>query len=182
MSETIVLCCDVSGSMSTDWHAISRLDALKSAISALLAESNSRFTRYAIVAYSEKVETKQKPTNNFATVIASVNNFSTGGGTNIALGLRTSLAYEPNRIILISDGESDHHPALAVAETARLSNVKVDTIFVGEIESYYSGKELLEEIAKITNGVFQFCKDPKDLESAYCQLESRNYLQLTHQV
>lgn len=74
-----------------------------------------------------------------------------GGGTNLEAALRYAKISDLDgvRFIVISDGQPDDpDAALRIAKTYRN---KIDTIYVGS-ESYPSGREFLEQLARMSGG------------------------------
>ncbi len=96
-----------------------------------------------------------------------------GGGTNIALALRTALAaqnggHEPHLVLLLTDGQSDSESALRVA-AADTGDARVFTLGLGPgVE-----KPLLSRMAAMKRGSFTYIESPEAIEQRIGRLFDR---------
>lgn len=175
--EHICLCLDHSGSMGiTMEHSIqTRQHCLAEAVQAIIGVSSEESTLYSVVSFESQARLACDKTSNFLALCARVW-LSPCGGTNMADGLSLAIQQAPKRIILLSDGQPDSPDrALAVADTAAVLGIKIDTVSIGE-----AGDALMKEIAKRTGGVWRRCTSPEQLAQHFMQLETRARLALEH--
>ena len=194
----IVLCIDVSGSMTAQDLTPNRLEAAKNVAVDFV---NKRLTdRIAIVIFSGESFTQCPLTTDHATLISAIENIRNGlleDGTSIGSGLGTSVdrlrtSKSKSRIvILLTDGENNGgliDPQTA-KEIAKAFQIKVYTIGVGT-DGYapqpvntpmgvvmQQGKvsideKLLKEIAKETGGKYFRAKDNTGLSGIYDEINS----------
>ncbi len=74
------------------------------------------------------------------------------GGTNPAKALKRALEFEPHAIFLLSDGEFDLRPTLAVLQEHLRAKTVIHTVALGSPE----GQPMLSAIAELTGGTYQF--------------------------
>lgn len=190
----IILCIDVSGSMTAQDLAPNRLEAAKSVAIDFI---NKRVAdRIGIVIFSGESFTQCPLTTDRKVLISSVENITNGlleDGTAIGAGLGTSIdrlrisQAKSKVVILLTDGENNSglvDPKTA-KEIARTFAIKVYTIGVGTTEGYarqpvqtpmgiiYQNtkvsidEKLLTEIAAATGGKYFRAKDNDGLTKIY---------------
>lgn len=175
--EHICLCLDHSGSMGMTMPGTlnTRQQCLAEAVQAIVGVSSEDATYYSIVAFESQARLHVDKTTNFL-ALCSKAWLQPAGGTNMRDGLSLAIQQAPKRIILLSDGEpSDPEGVYAIADTAALLGIKIDTVSIGE-----SGDALMQEIARRTGGTWQRCSTPEALAQHFMRLETRAYLQLEH--
>jgi Ca-activated chloride channel family protein len=96
--------------------------------------------------------------------IAYIARLAEGGGTDIALALRTALAAQhegrrPRVILFLTDGQSSAPEALQAADADK-RDARIFTVGVGEGVN----QPLLARLAAAKRGHFTFIRDPNDLE------------------
>jgi hypothetical protein len=74
------------------------------------------------------------------------------GGTNPALAVKRALELEPDAIFLLSDGEFDLRPTMAVIHHFNRARTVIHTIAFGSL----AGQPMLAAIAEATGGSFRF--------------------------
>lgn len=194
----IVLCIDVSGSMTAQDLTPNRLEAAKKVAIDFV---NRRLTdRIAVVIFSGESFTQCPLTTDHRVLIAAIENIRNGlleDGTAIGSGLGTSVdrlresKSKSKVVILLTDGENNGgliDPETA-KEIAKAFQVKVYTIGVGT-DGYapqpvntpmgvvmQQGKvsideELLKEIAGETGGQYFRAKDNKGLAGIYTEIDN----------
>jgi len=194
----IVLCIDVSGSMTAQDLTPNRLEAAKNVAIDFV---NKRLTdRIAIVIFSGESFTQCPLTTDHAVLISAIENIRNGlleDGTAIGSGLGTSVdrlrtsKSKSKVVILLTDGENNGgliDPQTA-KEIAKAFQVKVYTIGVGT-DGYapqpvntpmgvvmQQGKvsideKLLKEIANETGGKYFRAKDNDGLAGIYDEINS----------
>ena len=192
----IVLCIDVSGSMTAQDLTPNRLEAAKNVAIDFV---NKRLTdRIAIVIFSGESFTQCPLTTDHAVLISAIENIRNGlleDGTAIGSGLGTSVdrlrtsKSKSKVIILLTDGENNGgliDPQTA-KEIAKAFQIKVYTIGVGT-DGYapqpvntpmgivmQQGKvsideKLLKEIANETGGKYFRAKDNEGLTGIYAEI------------
>jgi len=194
----IVLCIDVSGSMTAQDLTPNRLEAAKNVAVDFV---NKRLTdRIAIVIFSGESFTQCPLTTDHTVLISAIENIRNGlleDGTAIGSGLGTSVdrlrtsKSKSKVVILLTDGENNGgliDPQTA-KEIAKAFQIKVYTIGVGT-DGYapqpvntpmgvvmQQGKvsideKLLKEIAKETGGKYFRAKDNEGLTGIYDEINS----------
>jgi len=192
----IVLCIDVSGSMTAQDLIPNRLEAAKNVAVDFV---NKRLTdRIAVVIFSGESFTQCPLTTNHSVLISAIENIRNGlleDGTAIGSGLGTSVdrlrssKSTSKVVILLTDGENNGgliDPQTA-KEIAKAFQIKVYTIGVGT-DGYapqpvntpmgvvmQQGKvsideKLLKEIAAETGGKYFRAKDNEGLEGIYDEI------------
>lgn len=194
----IVLCIDVSGSMTAQDLTPNRLEAAKNVAIDFV---NKRLTdRIGVVIFSGESFTQCPITTDHAVLVAAIENIHNGlleDGTAIGSGLGTSVdrlrtsTAKSKVVILLTDGENNGgliDPKTA-KEIAKAYGVRVYTIGVGT-DGYapqpvntpmgvmmQQGKvtideKLLKEIAGETGGKYFRAKDNQGLENIYSEINS----------
>nr|VFK31305.1 MAG: von Willebrand factor type A domain-containing protein [Candidatus Kentron sp. MB]VFK75427.1 MAG: von Willebrand factor type A domain-containing protein [Candidatus Kentron sp. MB] len=128
----IVLLIDHSGSMG-DGPGSALDEARKAAIN--LIETTPRGFRFAIVAFDDTSLCVCPMSPRGRGLLRAIREIHSGGGTDIALGLRNAASSMPPKegtekqaVILLSDGGSAAEPALAAAEQIKADGVLLITI------------------------------------------------------
>jgi Ca-activated chloride channel homolog len=194
----IVLCIDVSGSMTAQDLTPNRLEAAKNVAIDFV---NKRLTdRMAVVIFSGESFTQCPLTTDHAVLVSAIENIRNGlleDGTAIGSGLGTSVdrlrtsESKSKLVILLTDGENNGgliDPQTA-KEIAKAFQIKVYTIGVGT-DGYaplpvntpmgvvmQNGKvsideKLLKEIATETGGKYFRAKDNRGLTGIYDEINS----------
>jgi Mg-chelatase subunit ChlD len=177
--EVVVLTLDHSGSMGSGMSVMhdsgSRSEAVCQAVEAIISVSNPALTKYGIVGFESRSYVVVEPTDRFLSILGN-NQPIAAGGTDMAGGIILAISLHPHRLILLSDGEpNSEDAALSAAKQAASCKIKIDTISVGA-----ANDALLQEIAKMTGGVWQRCDSVNDLADHFMQLETEARLQLEH--
>ena len=194
----IILCIDVSGSMTARDLTPNRLEAAKSVASDFV---NRRLTdRIGIVIFSGESFTQCPLTTDHTVLLAAIKNIRHGlleDGTAIGSGLSTSVdrirssKSKTKVVVLLTDGENNGgliDPKTA-KEIAKAFGVKVYTIGVGA-DGYASlpentpqglvtqrvkvsiDEKLLTEIATETGGKYYRAQDNEGLASIYTEIDA----------
>jgi len=194
----IILCLDVSGSMTAQDFTPNRMEAAKKVAIDFI---NSRITdRIGIVIFSGESFTQCPITTDKPVLIAAVENIHNGlleDGTSIGDGLATSVdrlrgsKSKSKVVILLTDGENNGGligPANA-KEIAKAFGVKVYTIGVGtdgyapfpiktplgvviQQQKVTIDEKLLTEIANETGARYFRAKDNAGLQNIYASIDS----------
>ncbi|ANI89544.1 aerotolerance regulator BatA [Arachidicoccus ginsenosidimutans] len=190
----IVLCFDISGSMTLRDFPPTRIDAAKEVATQFVQQRNG--DRIGIVIFSNISFTLCPVTTDYAMVLNAIQNIQSGylqdEGTAIGSGLATSvdrLQYSKAKskvVILLTDGVDfggKISPDIAT-QMAKTFGVKVYTIGIGSInaptvngqqsnpadsELVYNPK-LLQTIAQQTGGKFFQAKDKEALQEVYASI------------
>jgi Ca-activated chloride channel family protein len=156
---TVILAFDVSSSMTADDLDPTRIEAAKSAARAFVANQPSTIM-IGVVAFSNGGLIVQQPTNDQATLLATIDRLSLQGGTSLGHGIFTSLNAIAGEalaideasledgvpalkldnsssavIILLTDGENTNNPnPLDIAQLAAESGVRIYPVGIGSPE------------------------------------------------
>ncbi len=193
----IILCIDVSGSMTAQDFTPNRLEAAKKVATDFV---NRRLTdRIGVVIFSGESFTQCPLTTDHSVLVNAISNIRNGlleDGTAIGSGLSTSVdrlrsANSPSKVVLLlTDGENNGgliDPQTA-KEIARTFSVRVYTIGVGsdgyapkpiqtplgvvmEREKVSIDEKLLTEIAIQTGGRYFRAKDNEGLAEIYSNID-----------
>src|SRR4030095_5941593 len=87
---TVVLAFDVSGSMAADDLKPTRMEAAKKAALGFIERQPAR-VQICVIAFSDSGFSVQAPTNDQATLIATINRLSPQRGTSLAHGILAAL-------------------------------------------------------------------------------------------
>lgn len=168
----IAIMADISGSMaSSDGSAQSKIELLKIALGGFLNQVNFDGTSIAIYTFPLRNDGDHYSDDDGDPLLGSrhgisyrlsfdkmmlqmaVNGLSSGGGTPMHSTMQKVLDELPlTRGIIISDGEADRaDSALDYARKYAQSETIVDTVHIGTSPG---GEKLLQEIAKITGGIY----------------------------
>jgi Ca-activated chloride channel family protein len=159
----VILAFDVSGSMSAEDFEPTRLEAAKSVAKDFVARQPST-VQVGVVAFSESGFSVQLPSNDQASILASIDRLQPQRGTSLASGIIVSLntiatmtgqdkilsadsqpaaptpapkdaANNSAVIVLLTDGENNSNPdPLAAAQFAADRGVRIHTIAIGSVE------------------------------------------------
>jgi Ca-activated chloride channel family protein len=206
---TVILAFDVSGSMAADDVKPTRMEAAKAAAREFVQRQPST-VQIGVVAFSDDGFSTQKPTNDQAAILASIDRLKPQRGTSLGNGMLASLKtiaidsgqvpapageQDPNSfptptpvpegtyssavIVLLTDGENNERPdPLEVAQGAADQGVRIYTVGVGSAQGttlHVNGftvftqlnEPMLQQIAKITGGVYQHAETEQDLRTIY---------------
>jgi Ca-activated chloride channel family protein len=161
----VTLVLDRSGSMSGD-----AIDNARRAAADVIRRLGAH-DRLNVLAFDDDVEplfrNPQPIDQARAAALSFVGNLSVGGGTDIAFALRRALEGQnddaggrPRIVILVTDGQSEPGPALALA-ASDTHDVRVFTVGVGEGVN----RPLLSRLAADKRGTFTFIGQASELES-----------------
>ncbi len=199
----IILCMDISGSMTERDFQPNRLEASKEV--ALEFVKQRRGDRIGVVIFTNQTFTLCPITTDHNTVLAQINNIHSGylqeQGTAIGSGLATSVdrlrtsKVKSKIVILLTDGVDfgGAIPPDIAKEMAKAYNIKVYTVGVGsnkemdvQVQNEFGtttqrkkmefNEQLLKEIATETGGQYFHATDKENLTKVY---ESINQLEKT---
>jgi Mg-chelatase subunit ChlD len=170
-SNRIGLMLDCSGSMGShvgrdyrDQRA--KTDLLREAVEGFLDACFFGDTACAIHCFPVKDGPTVGLTDDKAQLVLACADLKAGGGTPLADCMKLTLETESiSRGVIVSDGVSDDPEGCR--ETARIyreAGIPVDTVHIGDEEN---GEELLQDIARITNGLFIKFKDVTQFSKAF---------------
>lgn len=173
----IFLVCDNSGSMSGD------IDSLKAAVSKFVESRNSK-EQIGIITFDSQVLSNTGLSNNSSELLAAIDSFQSGGGTDIGCGVDaafnglSSSDNSFNAIIVMTDGQdSSYNTAKALNELRQRcikNNVVMYTIGLGDVSTSY-----LQSIANSGMGSFIYSSSSVQLEDLYSFIHNQldnNYL------
>lgn len=191
----IVLCIDISGSMTEQDFIPSRLEAAKNVASEFVM--NRPGDRIGVVIFSSQSFTLCPITTDHATVLSQIQSISNNSlpvdGTAIGSGLATSVdrlrssKAKSKIIILLTDGVDfgGFIPPDKAMEMAKLFNIKVYTIGIGsekemdvtvpdasgamttQRQKLQFNQGLLQKVANATGGQYFYASDNNKLEKIY---------------
>jgi Ca-activated chloride channel family protein len=192
----IILCMDVSGSMTTTDFTPSRLDVAKKMAAEFV--SQRPVDQIGLVIFQGESFTQFPLTTDRAALLEQISNLRSGmldDGTAIGEGLATSVERlsaskaKSKVVILLTDGNEqpsaqrliDPYTAL---EIAKAKGVKVYTIGMGvagaiaveekgvlQNENSFLDEDLLRRIAKETGGEYYRATDSESLQNVYRQID-----------
>ncbi len=164
-AKDVTIVIDRSGSMTGDAIHHARLAAAN-----MIKRLDAR-DRLNIISFSDEVDplfaapqTLDKDTRDRA--VAFAERLRPGGGTDIALALRTAIKSQdrkdgrPRVIIFMTDGQSEAEQALEAAK-ADVGDARVFTLGLGKEVN----KALLQRIAAVKRGRFVYVDSPSNLDS-----------------
>ena len=168
----VVLCIDVSGSMSGK-----PLKMAKKASLAYIAQKSSDNTQIGCVGFGSSAELKHKLTANFDKAAKGVDQLKISGSTNMTAGLTESLKAlkkAPSRyrkqVILLTDGRPNSRSGVRkMIKKVASDQVAVHTVGAGKKYD----RTLLEEISTKTGGVFVAANDIDKLVDAFLSLAEK---------
>lgn len=173
----IMLCCDVSGSMSNS------MDNLRSAISTFVAEKN-RNENLAVTAFNSVIVAEKPFGTPDSELTAFAQELGSGGGTDIYSSVQSCLGNFPDRdkecnvLIVLTDGQDgSDRSALEIYNTigAMALDKKVTIYTVGLGDSVDTG--YLTTIANSANGSFVYVSSSESLNSFFDTLHGQIYNQ-----
>lgn len=195
----IMLCMDVSGSMSSQDILPSRMEAAKDVAADFVR--NRPVDRIGLVIFSGEAFTQSPLTSDRNTLLQQIQNLEARAmlqdGTVIGEGLATAVerlsksTAKSKVIILITDGKEDAPETriidpLTALNIAKAKGIKVYTIGMGALTASdtlnntttkpdarfnYLDETLLQRIAKETGGQYFRARDRQGLESIYKQID-----------
>ncbi|MFW5964132.1 MAG: VWA domain-containing protein [Natronomonas sp.] len=164
----VALVSDVSGSMSQE------IGDLKIAATNFVDNLSSP-DEAAAISFNSSASLDQELTTNYQAVKDAINNYSAGGGTDIADGLDAGTDELLNGtnatpgaskvLILLGDGGSARNPAIAAADAAKNAGIRIFTVALGS----GADTQLLEDIASSPDDAF-IAPDPADLDTVYAEI------------
>ena len=164
----VALVSDVSGSMSQE------IGDLKIAANNFVDNLSSP-DEAAAISFNSSASVDQELTTNYQAVKNAINNYSAGGGTDIAAGIDAgrielltgtmATAGASKVLILLGDGGSAAGPALAAATTAKNAGIRIFTIALGS----GADTQLLEDIASSPDDAF-IAPNAADLDTVYAEI------------
>jgi len=171
----LVLALDSSESLLKTDPTDLRLSAVRAFIEAMPRGLNIRI---ALVDFDPSARLIQPLTDDFAQVLAQLEQLDQSGGTNIEEALQVSLdeimshenADVARSIILFSDGENSTGSAADATFRANTEEVKVHTVYLGENPS--EGSELLQTIAAATCANYRHAKSASQLVDIFKNIAS----------
>jgi Ca-activated chloride channel family protein len=194
----IILCIDVSGSMTAQDFSPNRLEAAKEV--AIHFVQNRISDQIGVVIFSGESFTQCPPTTDYDMLISSISSIRNSllqEGTAIGSGLATSIdrlrssSSKSKIVVLLTDGENNGGfiDPKAAKEIAKAFGVKVYTIGVGtdgfarqpvktdhgieiKIEKVTIDEKLLTEIATETGGQYFRARDNAQLSGIYAQIDA----------
>jgi Ca-activated chloride channel family protein len=187
---SVMLVTDTSGSMNATDVAPNRLTAAKQAADRFL-ENVPEQLQVGLVAFADSSHTVIRPTEDRASVEATLSGLNAEGGTATGDALTSALqALEtgedkpPAAIVLLSDGASQNGQDPAeVAQQARAANVPVYTVALGTPDGAIEqmgqrvavppDPEALQQVAEISGGRAFTAEDADALDEVYKTLGSR---------
>ncbi len=189
----IAIMADISGSMSDYAEGTKRkIDLLKTALKSFLNQINFDTTSVAIYTFplrsgydwddtdvdsGNSQGIKFKLSHNSPMLNLAVDGLQAAGGTPMHETMKKVINELPlTRGIIISDGEADRtDAALDEARKFALSETIIDTIHIG---SSNSGEKLLQEIAKITGGLYLKFDNVTNFAKSFSYLTPENRAKL----
>jgi len=191
----VVLVIDVSGSMQAADVAPTRLDAAKTAATALIDQLPSS-DRIALVSFDSRAALRQPLTTDRGAVKAALASLAPGSGTALGDGLwlafnqldpatraASATRERPAMIVAMTDGVSNQgSDPLAVAQQIAAAKVPVQTIGIGlrNGSATVRGEPVggvdettLSAIAQATGGKYYYADAAGQLQSIYSNLASQ---------
>jgi len=191
----VILVIDVSGSMQAADVAPTRLDAAKTAATALIDQLPSS-DRIALVSFDSQAALRQPLTTDRGAVKAALASLAPGSGTALGDGLwlafnqldpatraASATRNRPAMIVALTDGVSNQgSDPLAVAQQIAAAKVPVQTIGIGlrNGSATVRGEPVggvdettLSAIAKVTGGKYYYAEAAGELQSIYSNLASQ---------
>jgi Ca-activated chloride channel family protein len=113
---TVILAFDISNSMLAEDLEPTRMDAAKKA-ARLFVEKQPSTIRIGVVAFSTGGLVVQKPTDDQAAVLATIERITPQGGTSLGQGIHTALnAIAGETVVIDAQGGADQEPAFQLEE------------------------------------------------------------------
>jgi Ca-activated chloride channel homolog len=189
-SSSIMLVCDVSGSMAATDVKPSRVRAVERAAARLVAEVPSHVS-VGVMVFDQIPDVVQSPTTDRAADRRALTGWRPHGGTAIGTAIEVALGQlagqgakgtrPPAAIILISDGSSTSGTSpLAAARRAARLHIPIDTVALGtatgtitvhgRVERVPPDPTLLAAIARASHGNTYTAQDAGRLSAVYEKL------------
>lgn len=187
----ISLALDISGSMSEpDFDPYNRLDAAKQVISDFVEKRE--FDRIGLVVFARNAFIQSPPTLDYQVLIELLDEVKLADelgiqdGTAIGMGLANAASMlkdseaKSRIVILLTDGYNNagQIDPLTAAEAAKALDIKVYTIGAGSIANQTlrtrgiaSSRDVLQEIADVTGGLYFTAEDTEGLQQIYDQID-----------
>lgn len=190
VSRDILMAVDISGSMATrdftsaDGRSLSRLEGVREVVDGFAARSAGE--RIGLIVFGSRPYVQTPFTQDIAAIRFLLERMDvdmagprTMIGDAVALGLDMFEASDaPSRIlVLLTDGADtgSRVPPVKAAEVARLRNVRIFAIGIGEpggTDGMDADYETLSRMARATNGAFFRADSRAGLEAAYARIEA----------
>ena len=188
-SSTIMLACDVSGSMGATDVSPTRIRAAELAAQRFLAAAGPHVS-VGVMVFDQLPDVLLDPTTDHAAVRRALSGWRPHGGTAIGTAIDTAVALLGRRrghaaIVLLSDGGSTSGAdPLGAARRAAAVHVPVDTVALGtpggRIAAHRNGRtfsvpvppdpQLLGQIARVSGGTGFSARDAGHLNAVYAKL------------
>lgn len=188
-SSTIILACDVSGSMGATDVSPTRIRAAQAAAQRFLAGAGSQVA-VGVMLFDQLPDVLLSPTTNHAAVARALRGWRPHGGTAIGTAIDTAVAllgrgHGHSAIVLLSDGGSTSGAdPLGAARHAASVHIPVDTVALGKpggrIAVHKDGRtftvpvppdpQLLAQIAHASGGSAFTAQDAGHLNAVYAKL------------
>ena len=186
---TIILACDVSGSMGATDVSPTRIRAAELAARRFLSAAGPNIS-VGVMLFNQLPEVRLSPTTDHAAVQRALNGWQPHGGTAIGTAIDTALALLGRArghaaIVLLSDGGSTSGAdPLGAARRAAGVHVPVDTVALGtvggRIPVHQDGRtftvrvppdpQLLAQISRASGGTAYSAHDAGHLNAVYAKL------------
>jgi len=172
LDKVLIVLLDSSGSMSESLESSSKISLAWHVLKDELMPNMNEWN-YGVVIFSEHVDWEVYPMQD-TRALAVRRMPSAGGGTSMMHTLVTAWEWvrinaKQARFILISDGVPTDSSTGAILNTANKS-IPIDTVGIGNEGSYGYDKEFLQELSRITGGIFTEALSVKMLAEAILKL------------
>lgn len=158
---------DCSGSMKGEKISMAKT-ALKSFVDAMLSKDSG-----AVVSFADKASLETAFTSDKEKLKDVIEKLSANGGTDVNAGLEKSIEElkengknDKKCMVLICDGDVSYQKT--VVEKAKDNHIVIYTVLVGNDTS---GKEVLDKIAKETNGESYYAEKASEIREVLYQIE-----------
>lgn len=160
------LCVVVDRSGSMDGQPIADL---KLALTDFIRGLSSKTTLTSLVAFDSGAETLSELTQDHAHLLNQISALTTGGGTEITVGIREGIATLGSTagsrvMLLMTDGQSEID--FNAVEDAAATGIVIHTIGFGSVND-----ALLQEIAERTGGQYIKAASSRELSNVYASLQ-----------
>jgi Ca-activated chloride channel homolog len=188
---TVVLVVDASKSMAATDVRPSRIAAARAAARTMI-KGLPKDAKVGLISFARDVRVLLAPTDNRATIDASLNRLDLRGGTSLGPAIDRAVAalrgshkaVKGRAIVVISDGKSTEgtRTPLAAARAAKAAGVRVFTVSLGTANGTVKEGEntvkvppdpaTLRRVAAATGGSFYRAADAEAVQSAYEKIGS----------